>query len=245
MFSAHKIDDGNQGQLAADRKSGMVPAADAADVPVIDWRSSHFAAEDARTLGLSIFQFVGSSLEGGPQGIHPPTHIAGVSAIAGYAAKHLMSLKVSRGDAEDDFELVKLSRLRTAVVSEQVNQLVLAMDRPSVASISIDAAMRSGLSRIPDTNQLLYRHLADSNAHSDTYSHDGSDVPPETLLMMHWEPVARFFRSSPAKFEISPFAAAHAMGEAISAYRESCPVDTSLQLALNTAIAMSKTDRVF
>ena len=223
----------------------MVAKSEAINVAVSNWPSSQFVAEDARELGLSIFQFVGTSLEGGPLGIHPPTHVAGVSAIAGYASKHLVALKVSRGDIEDDFELVNLSISKTAVVSEQVNRLVLAMDRPSVASISVSAAMRSGLSHIPDTNQLLYQHLTESNAHPDSSIQNEPDVPPETLLMMYWEPVARFFRSSPAKFEISPYAAAHAVGEAISAYRESFSVDASLKLALDTAIAMSKIDRTF
>lgn len=202
-------------------------------------------SDDARGLGLSIFQFVGSSLEGGPRGIYSPTHIAALAAIAGYAAKFAVLRKVSRGQLSDDFQRVTISRTKSVIASEQVNQLVLSMEKPSVAGIVIETALRCGLQQIPDTNALLQSHLADPDGNFSVPAAHAPDVPTETLLMMYWEAVARFFRSSPASFDMAPLAAAHAVGEAIAVYRNSVPVDMAVRISLDSAIAMSKVDRVF
>lgn len=203
------------------------------------------ASEDARSLGLSIFQFVGNSLEGGPRGIHPPTHITALAAIAGYAAKLSISLKISRNELQDDFERVTLSRDSSIMVSEQVNRLVLSMERPSVAGIVVNAALRCGLRSMPDINLLLQGNLTNPGMKGGASEALLTDVPPETLLMMYWEPIARFFRSSPSKFDMAPLAAANAVAEAINTYRNAVSVDVALQTSLSTAISMSKIDRAF
>ncbi len=196
-------------------------------------------------LGFSIFQYIGTSLEGGPRGIHPPTHIAALSAIAGYAARLVISLKAARGETDDDFRRVSVNRTTTVIVSEQVNSMVLAMDNPSIAGVILGAALRCGLRQVPDMNVLLQKHLSESDATNSVPSDHASDVPPETLLMMYWEQVARFFRGNSDDFTFAPMAAAYAIGEAISVYRDTVPVDQSLHIALNTTIAMSKIDRTF
>lgn len=210
-----------------------------------DCADNGVGSEDARSLGLSIFQFVGSSLEGGPRGICPPTHIAALAAIAGYAARFSISRRVSHGELSDDFQRVTISRTKTVVVSEQVNELVLSMENPSVAGIIIATALRCGLQQLPDTNAFLQRHLTVQDQTASVPAVHAPDVPIETLLMMYWEAVARFFRSSPASFDMAPLAAGHAVGEAIAVYRSTVPVDVALQIALNSAIAMSKVDRAF
>lgn len=201
--------------------------------------------DDIHALGSSIFQFVGTSLEGGPCGIHPPTHIAALSAISGYASRMAVSLQIANGQAPDDFSRISVTRTTSVLASEQVNELVVAMDKPSVAGIVIGAALRCGLRQIPDLNSLLQSHLTDATLATQYQTGDSPDVPAETLLMMYWEPVARFFRASPGDFPCAPLAAAHAVGEAISVYRNTIPADRSLDLALRTAIAMSKVDRTF
>lgn len=202
-------------------------------------------ADDARALGLSIFQFIGSSLEGGPRGIHPPTYIAALAAIAGYAARHVVSIKVAHHQLPDDFNHVNVTRSKTIIVSEQVNDLVVAMDRPSIASIAVATALRCGLTRVPDVNALLQRHLGDPDTAAAIAADHRPDVPAETLLMMYWEQVARFFRTMSGDLAQAPLAGAHAVGEAISVYRDKIPVEKSLQIALATSIAMSKVDRAF
>lgn len=210
-----------------------------------DVANRNIEPDDIHALGRSIFQFVGSSLEGGPCGIHPPTHIAALSAISGYASRMAVSLQIANGKAPDDFCRVTISRTTSVLASEQVNDLVLAMEKPSVAGIVIGAALRCGLNQIPDLNSLLQSHLTDAVPTTHDLTDNAPDVPPETLLMMYWEPVARFFRTSPGDFQCAPLAAAHAVGEAISVYRSHLPADQSLDLALRTAIAMSKIDRTF
>lgn len=201
--------------------------------------------DEVRNLGLSLLQFVGSSLEGGPRGIHPPTYIAALAALAGYGAKFAVSMKISHGALPDDFRRIPLSRSSSIVVSEQVNELVLSMKQPSVASIMTGFALRCGLSQLPDMNALLHGHLANREFAGEANGEHMPDVPSETLLMMYWESVARFFRAPAGDFDLAPLAAAHAAGEAITAYRKSMPVDVALQIALRTAIAMSKVDRAF
>lgn len=223
---------------AADGDGNMVRAGWAAPRQAV-------SADDARALGMSIFQFIGSSLEGGPRGIHPPTYIAALAAIAGYAAKHVVSIKIAHNELPDDFSRVNVSRSKTVVVSEQVNSLVVGMDRPSVASIAVATALRSGLTQVPDINVLLQHHLGDPNAEAAVAAGYVPEVPAETLLMMYWEQVARFFRSMSGDLEQAPLAGAYAVGEAISVYRDKIPVEISLQVALATSIAMSKIDRAF
>lgn len=198
-----------------------------------------------QALGTSIFQFIGSSLEGGPRGIHPATHIVALAAIAGYSARISVALKASRGETDDDFRRISINRTTSVIASEQVNCLVLGMDKPSFAGIVVGFALRCGLLQVPDMNALLQGHLSAAGTNQQSWTDCKSDVPPESLLMMYWEQVARFFRNTPRGIDLAPMAAAHASGEAISVYREAIPVDQSLHLALNTAIAMSKIDRSF
>ncbi len=202
-------------------------------------------SDTEQALGTSIFQFIGSSLEGGPKGIHPATHIVALAAIAGYSARLSVALKASRGETDDDFRRISVNRTTSVIASEQVNCLVLGMDRPSFAGIVVGLSLRCGLMQVPDMNALLQGYLSAAGTSQQSWTACKSEVPPESLLMMYWEQVARFFRNTPGGIDLAPLAAAHASGEAISVYREAIPVDQALHLALNTAIAMSKIDKSF
>lgn len=197
---------------------------------------------------MSIYQFVSSSLEGGPRGIHPPTFVAALAAIAGYSANRAVAARIARGEAPDDFKLLRL-RSGAIMVSEQVNRLVLAIDRPSIANITISAAMRIGLPSIPDLNALLQTHLLETRIERSVTPRSRMkhqpDIPPTTLLMMYWENLARVFRTSSEELETAPLAAAMAAGEALSIYRGSLPVEAGLDIILETAIALSKSGRAF
>ena len=70
-------------------------------------------------------------------------------------------------------------------------------------------------------------------------------IPPQALLLMLWENQARILASTPGAGDVAVQAYALASTKAATASRHKGPVEVSGQLALETAIAMSKIDYGF
>lgn len=226
--------------------AGHPGARTAADVHIAPFEPDENEALHARA--LSIYSFIGRSLEGGPHGIHPPTFVSALAAVAGYAANRAVSARIARGEIPDDFRRITQTSAEPLIVSEQVETIVLAMDRPSIASIVIGAALRAGLSALPDLEELRQtpgNRPVERRHFTGIAAHQLPEVPPETLMMMYWEGLSREFRTSPRALEAAPLAAATASAEAINNYRQTLPIEVGLRLAISTSIGMSRTGRAF
>ncbi len=203
---------------------------------------------DPAILGPAIFQFVSQSLVG-PFGLHPETLFAALGALAGYAAKWAVAVDSAEGLCPNDFRYEKAASGGILVFSDQVSRIVSARDAESVMSIVLASAARNGGNSLASLHRLSTRMVLPGpvNAMPD-YSVDEKHYPqfaPEALLMMLWENVSRFFKQDGGGRRKIALAAAYAGAYAVSSYRDSFNAEISAALIIETALAMSKADRVY
>lgn len=199
-------------------------------------------------LGMSAFQQVSQSLEG-PFGLHPPTLMAALGALAGYAAKWAVALDVADGLAEDDFHIQPGDGGRRVLFSNQVRELVAGLGRQSVLSIVLGAATRANAVSYETlavySRRLVLPGTVNAMPDYDVEPRWMPQIAPEALLMMLWENTGRSFRAERRARSDLALGLAYASAHAISVWRDSIPAETSAGLVMESALAMAKIDRAF
>lgn len=203
---------------------------------------------DANTLASSLYQSVSNALDG-PKGIDPASLVTAFGALAGYGARWIVRRDIAAGKTADDFKAPLGVNRPHVTVSETANKLVFAMTDVSFASTLVSSMMTADANWLPDVKQtIMHNFMSINSPQYPDYSVDEKywpAIPPQALLLMLWENQARILASTPGAGDVAVQAYALASTKAATASRHKIPMDVSGQLALETAIAMSKIDYGF
>lgn len=203
---------------------------------------------DAAALSKTIYKSVFQSLNG-PLGVKPADMIAALGAIAGYSARWLVIRKIAKSNLEDDFVVPQGCNMPFVSVSNSVNELIIDLTRHSFAGVLIKSMMAAGASWLPNVNDEVNHNFVGINAPAfPDYSVDQNhwpDIPPQALLLMMWESQARLLAHTPGAEDVAINAYALAITRAALEFESELPMDRSAQIALESAIAMSKINYAF
>ncbi|WP_306118822.1 MULTISPECIES: hypothetical protein [unclassified Roseitalea] len=205
-------------------------------------------ADKVSCLTNQIFQLVSRSLDG-PKGIDPASFIAAFGALAGYSARWIVHRQIAAGHLADDFATPRGIRRPGVVVSAHVDRHVHDMTGPSFASTFVPCMLASGADWLPQVNAMIQHNFMaiDSPRYPDYTVADRfiPQIPPQTLLMMLWQSTVTCLQATEGAETLAQAALAEAAVKAAKMYAGKVPLAVSGQLALETAIAMSKLDYGF
>ncbi len=225
------------------------PRGEAAEpVAAISFHASANSAASVRDLGMSVFQFVNAAFDG-PAGVHAPTLITSLAVLAGYGTKKAVELDIANGTCVDDFRRYPIGSNRYLVLSDNVSNRLMDMNNSGVMPAILGAAMRAGLQRLPNVSVLASQILLDADAgvYSE-YLCEKRIAPrmgPEAMAAMLWPDMKSFTGNDGTTGHLLPGAAAQAAAHAVSIYRNTICLETSIALAIRTALVMSKSDTTF
>ncbi|MBO6639709.1 MAG: hypothetical protein JJ920_18255 [Roseitalea sp.] len=203
---------------------------------------------DPARLSAQLFQLVSTSLDG-PRGIHPQSFIAAFGALAGRSARWIVHREIDAGLIADDFRTPTGVRRPGVSVSTHVDRHVHDLTGDSYAAALVPDLIAAGANWLPQINAMIQQNFMAINAptypdYTVAETHL-PEIPPQALLMMLWENTLTCLRSAPHAERSAPKAFALATVKAAAMYEKKVPLDVSGQLALETAIAMSKLDYGF
>jgi hypothetical protein len=203
---------------------------------------------DPARLSAQLFQLVSTSLDG-PRGIHPQSFIAAFGALAGRSARWIVHREIDAGLIADDFRTPAGIRRPGVTVSTHVDRHVHDLTGHSYAAALVPDMIAAGADWLPQINAMIQHNFMaiDAPAYPD-YTVAGNhlpEIPPQALLMMLWENTLTCLRNAPHAETTAQKAIALATVKAATMYEKKVPLDVSGQLALETAIAMSKLDYGF
>ena len=203
---------------------------------------------DPAKLANQLFQLVSTSLDG-PKGIHPESFIAALGALAGYAARWIVHRQIAAGECQDDFTTPPGVYRRAVVVSANVDGHVHDMTRDSYAAALVPDMIAAGANWLPQINAMIQHNFMAINAPTyPDYTVAGKhlpQIPPQALLLMLWENTRACLCNVAEAERTTQKALALATVRAAGLYADKGPLDVSGQLALETAIAMSKVEYGF
>lgn len=203
---------------------------------------------DPAQLADQLFQLVSTSLDG-PRGIHPESFVTAFGALAGYSARWIVHQQIAAGLVKDDFRTPAGVRRPGVTVSAHVDQHVHDLTGPSYAAALVPDMIAAGADWLPQINAMIQHNFMSINA--PTYPDYTVDerhlpqVPPQALLLMLWENTLTCLRDAPQAEANAQKALALATVKGANMYAGKLPLAVSGQLALETAIAMSKLDYGF
>ena len=203
--------------------------------------------DDPKVLCEQLFQLVGSALDG-PRGIHPESFVCAFGALAGYSARWIVHQSIEAGRLEDDFRRPAGMTRRAVTVSAHVDRHVHDLTGPSYAAALVPDMIAAGADWLPHINAMIQHNFMAINApaYPDYTIEDKHrpQVPPQALLLMLWENTLNCLRSVKAEPTVQK-ALALATVKAAKMHEHRVPLAVSGQLALETAIAMSKLEHGF
>lgn len=203
---------------------------------------------DPARLSAQLFQLVSTSLDG-PRGIHPQSFVCAFGALAGHAARWIVHRAIEAGDLEDDFRTPAGVRRPGVTVSAHVDRHVHDLTGPSYAAALVPDMIAAGADWLPQINAMIQHNFMaiDAPAYPDYTVDDRHlpQIPPQALLLMLWENTLTCLRSAPQAETTAQKALALATVKAANLYARKVPLAVSGQLALETAIAMSKLEHGF
>ena len=203
---------------------------------------------DPARLADQLFQLVSTSLDG-PRGIHPESFVAAFGGLAGYSARWIVHQAIAAGRLQDDFCTPAGVRRPGVTVSAHVDRHVHDLTGPSYAATLVPDLIAAGADWLPRINAMIQHNFMSINAPAyPDYTVDEAhrpQIPPQALLMMLWENTLTCLRNAPQGQATTQKAMALATVRAANMHARKVPLAVSGQLALETAIAMSKLDYGF
>lgn len=205
-------------------------------------------AASAAQLSDQLFQLVSTSLDG-PKGIQPESLVAAFGALAGYTARWIVYREIEAGIVKDDFRTPAGVRRPGVTVSAHVDRHVHDMTGSGYAAALVPDMIAAGADWLPHINAMIQHNFMaiDAPTYPDYTVADKHrpQVPPQTLLLMLWENTLTCLRNAPHAEETAQKALALATLKAAKMNAHRVPLAVSGQLALETAIAMSKLEYGF
>lgn len=206
------------------------------------------AKPDAKLLSQQLYQISSSALDG-PVGIQPENLVASLGALAGHCARWMVESAIVSGKARDDFSKPTHCTRAEIKVSAKVDAHISDMTGKSFAAHFVPQMIGAGANWLPEVNKMIMHNFMSINkpAYPDYTVPEKHfpQLPPQTLLMMLWEPTLNCLRSAPDVETIAMQAFAMAAADAAKVNTKRLPLDIAGQLTLETAIAMSKVDYGF
>jgi len=203
---------------------------------------------DPARLSAQLFQLVSTSLDG-PRGINPESFVCAFGALAGYAARWIVHRSIETGQLDDDFRTPAGVRRPGVTVSTHVDRHVHDLTGPSYAAALVPDMIAAGADWLPQINAMIQHNFMaiDAPAYPDytVETRHLPQIPPQALLLMLWENTLTCLRSAPQAEATTQKALALATVKAANLYGRKVPLAVSGQLALETAIAMSKLEHGF
>ncbi|MBO6554378.1 MAG: hypothetical protein JJ926_14645 [Roseitalea sp.] len=203
---------------------------------------------DPARLSAQLFQLVSTSLDG-PKGIHPQSFIAAFGALAGRSARWIVRREIEAGLIADDFRTPSGVRRPGVTVSAHVDRHVHDLTGDSYAATLVPEMMAAGAGWLPHINAMIQHNFMAINAPAypdyTVAEKHMPEIPPQALLIMLWENTLTCLRNAPEAETTAQKAFALATVKAAAMYEKKVPLAVSGQLALETAIAMSKLDYGF
>ncbi|MCR9121579.1 MAG: hypothetical protein NXH91_04850 [Phyllobacteriaceae bacterium] len=203
---------------------------------------------DPAHLAEQLFQLVSTSLDG-PRGVHPESFIAAFGALAGRSARWIVRREIEAGRIADDFRTPSGVRRPGVTVSAHVDRHVHDLTGDSYAATLVPDLIAAGADWLPQINAMIQHNFMAINAPAypdyTVAEKHMPEIPPQALLLMLWENTLTCLRAAPHGETTAQKAFALATVKAATMYQKKVPLDVSGQLALETAIAMSKLDYGF
>ncbi|MEL6922087.1 MAG: hypothetical protein AAFO77_13940 [Pseudomonadota bacterium] len=195
--------------------------------------------------GNALLQACISVLDG-PHGSDPAALIVGLSALAGHVARRDVKKGVSSGCLVDDFFTPANLYFGQITLSDQVTRLICDLTTTSFASIITNRLVAAGANWLPCIERDMAHSLMSLNGRDfPNYTVPPSLVPSfpvQRLLALFWTSAGGLLTCDHVRPVDNVTIVAHAVVEAAMMSGSSVPLDQAGQLALETAIAMSKVD---
>lgn len=208
----------------------------------------YFTGSRPVALADSLYQLIVTSLEG-PRGVQAESLIAAIGALAGYGARWVIRRDIAAGRLEPDFHIPVNVKRPGVVTSAHVDRLVFDMRADSFAAACVPGIIAAGSNWLPDLNRAVQSNFMAIN--SPTYpdysipARHYPEVPPQALLLMLWEKTQRCLRSTEDAERLAMASFGMAATRAVIANKVRVPMHIGGQLAIETAIAMSKVEYGF
>lgn len=203
---------------------------------------------DAVSLSKMIYKSVFQALDG-PAGVNPTDIIAALGALAGYSARWLVIRKIGNKQIKDDFVVPKGCNMPFVSVSNTVNEMITDLTKDSFAGVLTKSMMAAGANWLPNVNvDVNHNFVCINGPEFPDYTVDGihwPKIPPQAFLLMMWETQARLLAHTKGAENVATQAYAMAIMRAAKEYDTELPLDCAAQIALETAIAMSKIKYAF
>lgn len=211
-------------------------------------KSTRPLSVDATAFSRHILNTVQEAMDG-PNGVAPVDLIAALGALAGYSARWLVIRQIIEGAIEDDFEMPKGCNMPFVSHSDHVGKLVSDLKRDSFAGVLTKSMVAAGANWLPDVSANVNHNFASiTDPVQPDYTVDEAywpQVPPQSSLLMMWETQARLIAHTAGASNVAVQAYALAITQSAMEFKEELPLEQAAQLALESAIAMSRIEYAF